>query len=370
MATRKTTQQTELQQAGKQLSNAAKAVGTAVSHKFEAMGDAVSAGVAKAKKQVTAKKNEAKRDWSSLVKAAETKVKQSQAQLKKAGDDARKAVLAAEKKLEATKRSTSKKLASLQASAERYAKAHLKAVEKEAAALKKAVTGEGVDIMQATGSGELFVADMASEVQVFYLENDMVSCNGASVLAFSGSIEWDIQRIGSGAGMVAGGMYNVTLRGTGYVALTTKGDPVVLDVSGPPTFADPNAVVFWTSGVTMSVKTDTGGLKSMLRGGTGEMFQLAFGGQGYVMIQPAENVVTTGGQAAGGGLNRSAFWVQKTVPSEALACRRKCRSSAVIGCVACHDRCTSVGTPATRKSTGSHWPSSRRGSLPTVCCTS
>jgi uncharacterized protein (AIM24 family) len=51
----------------------------------------------------------------------------------------------------------------------------------------------------------------------------------------------------------------------------------------------------------MSVKTDTGGLKSMLRGGTGEMFQLAFGGQGYVMIQPAENVVTTGGQAAGGG---------------------------------------------------------------------
>jgi uncharacterized protein (AIM24 family) len=142
---------------------------------------------------------------------------------------------------------------------------------------------------------------MASEVQVFYLENDMVSCNGASVLAFSGSIEWDIQRIGSGAGMVAGGMYNVTLRGTGYVALTTKGDPVVLDVSGPPTFADPNAVVFWTSGVTMSVKTDTGGLKSMLRGGTGEMFQLAFGGQGYVMIQPAENVVTTGGQAAGGG---------------------------------------------------------------------
>ena len=70
-------------------------VGTAVSHKFEAMGDAVSAGVAKAKKQVTAKKNEARRDWSSLVKVAEAKVKQSQAQLKKAGDDARKAAVRA-----------------------------------------------------------------------------------------------------------------------------------------------------------------------------------------------------------------------------------------------------------------------------------
>jgi len=167
--------------------------------------------------------------------------------------------------------------------------------------LKKAVTGEGVNMMQATGTGELFVADMASEVQVFYLENDMVSCNGASVLAFSASIEWDIKRIGSGAGMAAGGMYNVELRGTGYVALTTKGDPVVLDVSGAPTFADPNAVVFWTSGVQMSVKTDTGGMKSLLRGGTGELFQLAFGGQGYVMVQPAENVVTSGAQKSSGG---------------------------------------------------------------------
>ncbi len=168
--------------------------------------------------------------------------------------------------------------------------------------LKKAVTGEGVNVMQCTGTGELFVADMASEIQVFYLENDTISCNGASVLAFSGSIEWDIQRIGGGmAGAMAGGMYNVTLRGTGYVAVTTKGDPVVLDVSGPPTFADPNAVVLWTAGVQMTIKTDTGGLKSMVRGGTGEMFQMGFSGQGYVMVQPAENVVTTGGQSAGGG---------------------------------------------------------------------
>ena len=168
--------------------------------------------------------------------------------------------------------------------------------------LKKAVTGEGVNMMQCTGSGELFVADMASEIQVFYLENDSVSCNGASVLAFSASIDWDIHRIGSGmAGAMAGGLYNVTLKGTGYVAITTKGEPVCLDVSGAPTFADPGAVVMWTSGVQMSVKTDTGGLKSMLRGGTGETFQMGFGGQGYVMVQPAENVVVGGGTAASGG---------------------------------------------------------------------
>ena len=45
-------------------------------------------------------------------------------------------------------------------------------------------TGEGVDMMQCTGSGELFVADLASEIQVMYLENDMISVNGANVLAF------------------------------------------------------------------------------------------------------------------------------------------------------------------------------------------
>ena len=36
----------------------------------------------------------------------------------------------------------------------------------------------------------------------------------------------------------------------------------------------------------------------MLRGGTGELVQMAVGGQGYVMVQPAESVVQGGGQAA------------------------------------------------------------------------
>src|SRR5215217_7110916 len=58
--------------------------------------------------------------------------------------------------------------------------------------LKAAATGEGVKMMQCSGSGELFVADLASEIQVMYLENDMISVNGANVLAFSNSIQWDI----------------------------------------------------------------------------------------------------------------------------------------------------------------------------------
>ncbi len=172
--------------------------------------------------------------------------------------------------------------------------------------LKAAVTGEGVRMMECSGSGELFVADEAAEVQVMYLENDMLSVNGQNVLAFSSSIQWDIHRIQARGAAMTGGLYNVSLRGTGYVAVTTKGDPVALDVASSPTFADAQAVVLWTSGVTMDVRVDTGGIGSMLRGGTGELLQMAFGGQGYVLVQPSENVVNgghqSGGQQKGGGM--------------------------------------------------------------------
>ncbi|GIG29770.1 AIM24 family protein [Cellulomonas marina] len=166
---------------------------------------------------------------------------------------------------------------------------------------KQAMTGEGIDLMQCTGHGELFVADEAADVQVLYLENDAISVNGANVLAFSSSVEWDIHRVAARGAATAGNLYNVALRGTGYVAVTTKGEPVALDVASAPTFADAQAVVLWTAGVTMDVRIDTGGLKSMLRGGTGETFQMAFGGQGYVLVQPSESVTDGAGQATGGG---------------------------------------------------------------------
>lgn len=160
--------------------------------------------------------------------------------------------------------------------------------------LKSAVTGEGVQMMQCTGQGELFVADTAADVQVLYLENDEISVNGANVLAFSSSIDWDIRRINARGGMLAGGLFNVSLRGTGYVAVTTHGEPVALDVASAPTFADAQAVVLWTRGVGMDVRIDTGGLGSMLRGGSGEFVQMAFSGQGHVLVQPSEGVKTGG----------------------------------------------------------------------------
>lgn len=166
--------------------------------------------------------------------------------------------------------------------------------------IKKAVSGEGQKTMNISGMGEVFLADMGKDIQVMYLENDSVSVNGASILAYSGSLTDDIHMIG-GAGMMAGGMWNVVISGTGYVAVTTNGPPVVLDVASAPTFADPQAVVGWTSGVQMNMKSDVN-LKTFIGKGSGETFQMGFSGQGWVMVQPSEAMAAGGGHGTGVGM--------------------------------------------------------------------
>src|SRR3954469_23019471 len=50
--------------------------------------------------------------------------------------------------------------------------------------LKKAVTGEGQDLMRMSGSGEVFLADTAQDIHLLKLENDAITVNGANLLAF------------------------------------------------------------------------------------------------------------------------------------------------------------------------------------------
>ncbi|MBK8527549.1 MAG: hypothetical protein IPL57_10800 [Rubrivivax sp.] len=146
MATRKTTKKaakSDLAIAGKHLGNASKEVGNALMNKVDAMGDALSASLSKAKKKVMTRRNDAQRELSKLVKLAELQHQKAQTGAKKAAAAAGKAVQAAEKKLEAARRKATKQLASVQASVERKGKALRRAIEKEAAALKKAMGVQG-----------------------------------------------------------------------------------------------------------------------------------------------------------------------------------------------------------------------------------
>jgi uncharacterized protein (AIM24 family) len=169
--------------------------------------------------------------------------------------------------------------------------------------LKKAVSGEGQSLMKVTGTGEVFLADTAQDIHLIYLEGEKVTVNGPNVLAFDAGIDWDIERVQGGAGaMMAGGLWNVALHGTGWVAVLSDGPPVLLNVSQAPTFADAQAAITWSQGVTVSLKSDVN-LKTLIGRGSGETLQLAFGGQGWVLVQPSEGrVAAPSGSSSGGGL--------------------------------------------------------------------
>lgn len=154
--------------------------------------------------------------------------------------------------------------------------------------LKKAATGEQLRLMQASGSGELFLANQAMLVHLLRLKDDSLTVNGANILAFQTGIEWDVTRVKGGtAGVLAGGLFNIHLRGTGMVALVSDGEPVRLDVAEAPTFGDPQAVIAWSGGVQTSLKTDVQA-KTLIGLGSGESLQLGFSGRGWVLVQPSE----------------------------------------------------------------------------------
>jgi uncharacterized protein (AIM24 family) len=164
--------------------------------------------------------------------------------------------------------------------------------------LKKLVTSEDLPLMRVSGQGEVFFASEAGFVYVVDLAGDGISVNGRNLLAFDASLTWDINRV-QGAGVMSGGLFNTTVSGTGPVALCTVGAPVVLDCSQQPTYVDVQSCVAWSANLVPKVVSSMN-MKSMLRGGSGEAFQYAFHGPGFVVVQPSEWAPVAQGQGRGG----------------------------------------------------------------------
>jgi uncharacterized protein (AIM24 family) len=165
---------------------------------------------------------------------------------------------------------------------------------------KKAVTGEGAALMKVSGTGEVFLADLAQDIQLLKLEDEAITVNGANLLAFDADIDWDIKRVEGVSGMLGGGLYNTHLEGSGYVAVISDGTPVLLEVDGDETYADPQAAITWSEGLETSVKTNVS-VKNLIGRGSGESFQMAFSGKGWLLIQPSEGRVAAPSQAGGQG---------------------------------------------------------------------
>ena len=154
--------------------------------------------------------------------------------------------------------------------------------------LKKALTGEGLPLMRCQGQGDVFLAERAYDVHLLNINNSGLSISGKNVLAFSSSLDWNIERV-KGGSIATGGLFNTTLRGSGWVALTTDGPPVVLNAAEAPTFADTNAVVAWSANLQTTLKTSFKA-GALIGRGSGEALQVAFHGNGFVIVQPSEGI--------------------------------------------------------------------------------
>ena len=157
--------------------------------------------------------------------------------------------------------------------------------------LKKTMTGEGARLTKAEGRGQVYLADHGKKVTILNLQNEVIYVNGNDILAFESSIGYEIKMMRKVSAMLAGGLFNVRLKGTGIVAFTTHYDPMTLMVTPDhPITTDPNATVAWSGTLEPQFKTDVS-FKTFLGRGSGESIQSEFRGEGFVVVQPFEEVM-------------------------------------------------------------------------------
>ncbi|ELZ28910.1 hypothetical protein C475_04711 [Halosimplex carlsbadense 2-9-1] len=152
--------------------------------------------------------------------------------------------------------------------------------------IKEAASSEGTPVMEVEGRGHVYVADREKRIQLLDLDaGESISVNGEDVLAFGADVDYEINTIGSIGGASAAGLTNVFLSGPGTVAITTHGDPLVLE---PPVRTDPDATVAWSANLSPGIETDRS-LSDAVGQSSGETYQLAFeGSEGFVVVQPYE----------------------------------------------------------------------------------
>ncbi|CAO5259843.1 AIM24 family protein [Frankia sp. AgKG'84/4] len=154
--------------------------------------------------------------------------------------------------------------------------------------LRRAVTGEGQDLMKAEGRGTVWFAESGSHISVFNLDRDALTVNGRSLLALESGVKYKVTSTSGGLGaMIAGGMFNTEVSGTGGVAVLCLGSPLVLSTD-EPVCVDRDAAVAWTAGVRTRI-VSTFKLGNLVGRRSGELAQIEYSGRGgFVVVQCGE----------------------------------------------------------------------------------
>jgi uncharacterized protein (AIM24 family) len=155
-------------------------------------------------------------------------------------------------------------------------------------ALGEWASGEQNPLMSWSGDGTLYLADYSADILVLELDDESLSVNGSHLLALDAGLGCRVEKVKGPLLMAGTGLYNVTVSGSGFVAVTSRGVPVVLDCAEAETFVDPDALVAWTTGLKVKVRS-TAKVGALIGRGSGEAVQLGFNGAGFVVVQPSEH---------------------------------------------------------------------------------
>lgn len=157
-------------------------------------------------------------------------------------------------------------------------------------AFMRMVSGEMSPLAKIEGDGFVYLADAGKEITILKLQGETINVSGNDLLAFEDTVSYNITMHRRVAGMMSGGLFSAALTGHGMVAIVTHGRPLTLRVTPQdPVLTDPNATVAWSGNLTPEINTDIS-MKSIFGRGGGETFQMMFRGEGFVVVQPFEEV--------------------------------------------------------------------------------
>lgn len=166
---------------------------------------------------------------------------------------------------------------------------------------------EFMQLMRCYGNGVVYLANQAQYIHLVTLNNDGLIVDDDTVLALDPSLMWAPVALEAQQRIAGPGNNALQIHGTGMIALTTPGTPLVMKVTPQAeVFVDADAAVAWTAGLTtrMEAQTNTQGVWRR-RGQTGEGWMLSFIGEGWVMVQCTEvnppDTIQHGGGALGMG---------------------------------------------------------------------
>ncbi|MEO5875608.1 MAG: AIM24 family protein [Streptosporangiaceae bacterium] len=155
-------------------------------------------------------------------------------------------------------------------------------------ALRRRVSGESVTLMEVTGQGTVYFANLAHEITLVQLQGETLLVESSNLLAIDGQLQTGVQFTGLRGMSTGQGLATTKIEGHGTVAIVSDGPAIALEVGqGMPLCVDPQAFVASRGQLQQDFVTDVN-WRTALGQGSGESFQIRFQGHGLVYIQPAE----------------------------------------------------------------------------------